>query len=731
MSNNLESINFLYPGLFIPLDIDDPSIYEINQDFFDNLPQNTKLQLLSIKELASKLVKIDGSYLEFVPYSLRTDFNLVFEAVRSNYEAFQFLPQAMKNDKRIILAMVDYDFNRDTEEYPHYPSFAELPINMLSEQHLEDDEIIEAAIRANPGSIVAHARFDALALDEINYLLKDAADKFQLEIIISRLPKHIKHNKELMLEICVEVNDFICNVLEEKNKRGIWGKEYILDFAKPLLRNKKFIIRAAKTGKIICSLFSFDDPILNDGEIIESLFVNNNDVYHGDTHLTGLQINKNSLMRLLKSYNFPWHSLSEEKQLDKDLFCAALAGDPHLLFDNGVSDELKMNPQHVKTAIQSIINHDYGPYKDIQRCFINDLVKCYPGVIENREWVILLAQCCGTRTLKLAKRYCGDFEIVSLAVRQHGMSLQFASSELQKNKDIVMLAVKEDGMSLKFASSELQKNKDIVMLAVKENGMSLQFADQELQDDPNIVMLAMNEDEDCLQFSNKLLSDKKFILKVLTAHPKCIRFIDKQLQDDCECLQQIMNSEHLRGNQSLLELINLNKPYSKNLGKNFLLAPFIDTDDCNEYFSMEDENLDIEHIQIYFKRLLENYDRTKLSKVEWIHLINLQYCLYELAPNHIRLDLEIASNLVKNDFNNLKRVPSEIWYEIRQKFVKDSSIEDLKRFGFRNYPSLNLFVDEAEKFKSESTRQGIKQPFQLISPLVDLLNQKISEISKV
>jgi hypothetical protein len=170
MSNNLESINFLYPGLLIPLDIDDPSIYEINQDFFDNLPQNTKLQLLSIKELASKLVKIDGSYLQFVPYSLRTDFNFVFEAVRSNYEAFKFLPQAMKNDKRIILAMVEYDFNRDTVEYPHYPSFAELPINMLSEQHLEDDEIIEAAIRANPGSIVAHARFDALTLDEIIYL---------------------------------------------------------------------------------------------------------------------------------------------------------------------------------------------------------------------------------------------------------------------------------------------------------------------------------------------------------------------------------------------------------------------------------------------------------------------------------------------------------------------------------------------------------------------------------
>ena len=722
MSNNLESINFLYPGLLIPLDIDDPSIYEINQDFFDNLPQNTKLQLLSIKELASKLVKIDGSYLQFVPYSLRTDFNFVFEAVRSNYEAFKFLPQAMKNDKRIILAMVEYDFNRDTVEYPHYPSFAELPINMLSEQHLEDDEIIEAAIRANPGSIVAHARFDALTLDEIIYLLKDATDKFQLEIIISRLPEHIKHNKELMLEICIEVNgvikhlphlkndqDFICNVLEEKNKRGILANEFINDFAIHFLHNKKFLIRASKTGNLVCTLDSFDDHILNDGEVIESLYVNNNLVYNHGKHLTGLQINKNSLMQLLKSYDFPWHFLSEEKQLDKDLFCAALAGNPYLLFDNWVSDELKMNPQHVKTAIQSIINREHSPYKDNHKFFINDLVKCYPGVIENREWVILLAQCCGTSTLKLAKRFCGDFEIVSLAVRQHGMSLQFASSELQKNKDIVMLAV-------------------------EENGMSLQFADQELQDDQNIVMLAMNEDEDCLQFANKLLSNKKFILKVLTAHPKCIRFIDKQLQDDCECLQQIMNSEPLRGNQSLLELINLNKPYSKNLGKNFLLTPFIDTDDtddCDEYFSMENENLDIEHIQIYFERLLENYDRTKLSKVEWIHLINLQYCLYELAPNHIRLDLEIASNLVKNDFNNLERVPSEIYYEIRQKFMKDSSIEDLKRFGFRNYPSLNLFVDEAEKFKSESTHQGIKQPFQLTSPLVDLLNQKISEISKV
>ena len=46
-----------------------------------------------------------------------------------------------------------------------------------------------------------------------------------------------------------------------------------------------------------------------------------------------------------------------------------------------------------------------------------------------------------------------------------GRSLQFASSELQNNRDVVMIAVSEDGRALEFASEGLQHDYEVVMKA--------------------------------------------------------------------------------------------------------------------------------------------------------------------------------------------------------------------------------------------------------------------------
>ena len=40
--------------------------------------------------------------------------------------------------------------------------------------------------------------------------------------------------------------------------------------------------------------------------------------------------------------------------------------------------------------------------------------------------------------------------------------MEFASSDLQKNKKVVLAAVEQNGNALQFASAELQKNESIV-----------------------------------------------------------------------------------------------------------------------------------------------------------------------------------------------------------------------------------------------------------------------------
>jgi hypothetical protein len=59
------------------------------------------------------------------------------------------------------------------------------------------------------------------------------------------------------------------------------------------------------------------------------------------------------------------------------------------------------------------------------------------------------------------------------------------SNELQNNKQIVLEVVKQ-GYSLYFASNEFKNNKEIVLEAVKQNGLSPQYASEELQNDREI-----------------------------------------------------------------------------------------------------------------------------------------------------------------------------------------------------------------------------------------------------
>ena len=55
------------------------------------------------------------------------------------------------------------------------------------------------------------------------------------------------------------------------------------------------------------------------------------------------------------------------------------------------------------------------------------------------------------------------------AVKRYSSALQFASQELQGDKEIVLAAIKQDGFALYYASQELQADREVVIEAVKQN----------------------------------------------------------------------------------------------------------------------------------------------------------------------------------------------------------------------------------------------------------------------
>jgi len=69
------------------------------------------------------------------------------------------------------------------------------------------------------------------------------------------------------------------------------------------------------------------------------------------------------------------------------------------------------------------------------------------------------------------------------------MYLQFASNQLQNNKNIVIEAVKQNGLVLQLISNELKNDKDVVLQAVKQNGLSLKYASEELKNDIDFLSI--------------------------------------------------------------------------------------------------------------------------------------------------------------------------------------------------------------------------------------------------
>ena len=126
-----------------------------------------------------------------------------------------------------------------------------------------------------------------------------------------------------------------------------------------------------------------------------------------------------------------------------------------------------------------------------------------------------------------------DRDIVSIAISQNGMALQFASTDLQNDRDIVSFAISQNGMALQFASTDLQNDRDMVLIAISQNRMALQFASTDIQNDRDMVSIAISKNGMALQFASSIIKDDDdFVLSHVKKSPEIIRYCSNRLQQD-------------------------------------------------------------------------------------------------------------------------------------------------------------------------------------------------------
>jgi len=129
-----------------------------------------------------------------------------------------------------------------------------------------------------------------------------------------------------------------------------------------------------------------------------------------------------------------------------------------------------------------------------------------------------------THTPARARRYKSNY---------YSRALEFASNQLQNNKQIVLAAVQIHGLSLEFASIELRSDKQVVLSAVKQNGTALAFASLELKNDREVVLAAVRQTGAAvLHAQANMRGDKEIVLAAVQTPGLAFIYASESLKND-------------------------------------------------------------------------------------------------------------------------------------------------------------------------------------------------------
>ena len=123
--------------------------------------------------------------------------------------------------------------------------------------------------------------------------------------------------------------------------------------------------------------------------------------------------------------------------------------------------------------------------------------------------------------------------LVSAAVKQNGLALQFASRKWKNNYKIVFSAVSQNGEALKYASKGWKNNYAVVQAAVGSNPVSFEYVSQRLVDDYDLALSAVSRCGEMLEHASARLRN---VIEIATsavgqAH-RAFRFVSTQLKED-------------------------------------------------------------------------------------------------------------------------------------------------------------------------------------------------------
>ena len=136
-------------------------------------------------------------------------------------------------------------------------------------------------------------------------------------------------------------------------------------------------------------------------------------------------------------------------------------------------EELKINHEEIFKEIKRDLYLNSGEFSNNKKKVLKEIKNL------NRSFESILQYA--------SENLQDDKEIVLEAVKISCHELKYASERLKADKVIVLKAIKQSGLALEYVDDILKKDKEIVLEAIKQNGFAVKYADDNLKNDPDIL----------------------------------------------------------------------------------------------------------------------------------------------------------------------------------------------------------------------------------------------------
>lgn len=147
-----------------------------------------------------------------------------------------------------------------------------------------------------------------------------------------------------------------------------------------------------------------------------------------------------------------------------------------------------------------------------------------------------------------------DKDLVKLALskvnklKEIKIIMDLAKFDAWSDKELVMEAVKQNGLSLEYASEDLKNNKEVVLKALEENGLSFEYTGKDLRNDKIVIMKALERvlDLDVEKIikiaSENLRNNEELIRFVISKNGLALKYASDVLRNNKELIRMALRN---------------------------------------------------------------------------------------------------------------------------------------------------------------------------------------------